>query len=278
MKSTHYTYLLTALLLQASLNSGNGVAADPSQEKGQKILDEEALTAKEYADRGVPPVEKPWTVDELSAAAKALTAVAQRKSKQLPRYKGARSGGIFSQLTSDHYLKVIKDKSIPIETRFQQVIGLLRRSNQLFLTYANALTAGTKLDEEVIELTGAQLRLTATFITFMDEMIPTLDKNNPQHQVRIKAYANMGNRLADIVNGATITLAEKAHYRPRARVRLIAYEKQTFPVIVPRLPAKALQQVVNRLETLSQDKAYADLQPGLRELLELVRGLEKSKN
>jgi len=29
-----------------------------------------------------------------------------------------------------------------------------------------------------------------------------LDKNNPKHQVAIKAYANMGNHLAGIVLGA----------------------------------------------------------------------------
>ncbi|MCI0462339.1 MAG: hypothetical protein L0Z62_35755 [Gemmataceae bacterium] len=275
MKSAWWGYPLVALLLTA-VGCGTGNTPDSSQGK-EKISDEKALTVKEYVNQGVPVVEKPWSSADFSEAVKALIAIAQRKPQQLPRYKGSRSGDVFSQLTSEHYLEAIKDRKTPIEDRFQQLIALLKSSNQIYLTYLNALSAGTALDEEAVELSGAQLRLTATFIIFMDEMIPTLNKNNPEHQVRIKGYANMGEHLADIVNGATMILGEKREYRATARARLITYERKTFPVIVPRLPADAKKQVVTRLESLSEDEAYADLQPGLRELLEEVRVLTKNK-
>jgi len=115
---------------------GAGNAAGPSQEKGRKFWTRRYSHAKEYADRGVQAV-KTWTVDELSAAVKTITAVGPKRkgsnNSQIQRYPP--SEGCLLNLRRITDVRASKTKD-PNETRFQQVIGLLRELQpRSFLIY-----------------------------------------------------------------------------------------------------------------------------------------------
>src|SRR5262245_66468073 len=84
------------------------ISADPS------------LTPEEYLKAGVPAWEKPWSAEDMAAAARALSAVAEKDPRSLPRYQSERSGPLFARITAADNLDRFKDPSLPLDQRFPQ--------------------------------------------------------------------------------------------------------------------------------------------------------------
>ncbi len=211
-------------------------------------------------------------------AEKVLTSLAQKGGRHLPRYKSERSAEVFARLTSPQNFGLFRNRSLPLEARFSQLLDYYQASNQILKLYLSAFLKKDVRDSELIELMGAQLRSTVVVLELVDELLPTLKKDDPSYQVRIQGLEQMKRGLASVVAGGLQTLTEREIYRASELARLVDYMQETFPLIVPRLPPGARTETVVRLEKMQEDPAFKDLQPGLGELFLKVQGsLEKGK-
>jgi hypothetical protein len=242
-----------------------GSPADP------KAPSDESLTAEEYLRLGLPAQDRDWSGDDMVKAEKILASLAQKGYGQLPRYKSERSGEVFARLTSPQNLDLFKDRTLPFEARFPQALSYYQASNQVLKLYlAGFLKKGVR-DSELVELLGAQCRSTVVILELVDELLPTIKKDDPKYQVRMQGLDQMRRGLASFVAGGLRTLTERESYRVGELVRLLGYMQETFPLIVPQLPPGARTETLSRLEKMQDDPALKDLQPGLGELRSKVK-------
>jgi hypothetical protein len=133
-------------------------------------------------------------------------------------------------------------------------------------------------DSEIVEIMGAMLRVTAVMFELVDELLPTLKKDDPTYPVRMRGLERMRMGLAGLVAADLQELTKRENYRGSELARLVGYMQETFPLIVPRLPPGARAETMRRLEEMQADPALMDLRAGLRELHSKVRrALEKGK-
>ena len=243
-----------------------------------KAPSDESLTPEEYIRLGLPAHDRDWSADDMVRAEKVLASLAQKGYRHLPRYKSERSGEMFARLTSPENLDLFRNRSLPLEGRFPQALAYLQASNQINKLYLSAFQKKDVRDSEFVELVGALYRLTVVMLDLLDEFVPTIKKDDPTYQVRMQGLELVKRGLSNIVAGGLQMLTERDSYRGSELARLVGYMRETFPLIVPRLPPGSRTETMVRLEKMQEDPAMKDLQPGLRELRLKVKGsLEKGK-
>ncbi len=95
----------------------------------------------------------------MAKAKQALSVVAQKDPRQLPKYKSNRSGEVLARITSTENLAVFRNKALPIQTRLFQVGLHLEYTNSVFKFYYIARQDKDVGDDEVIDMMGTMLRL-----------------------------------------------------------------------------------------------------------------------
>jgi hypothetical protein len=236
---------------------------------------DESLSVLDYVRRGVPDSERPWMGQDMTLAFEILSTIAKQSPRQLPRYQSKRSGATFARLTAAENLKLFRDRTVPLQVRFQQSFDYVGSLNQIFKLYYSAFLKKAVSDSEVLELIGAQLRASVMTLDLIDELLPTLRKDDPRHSVRMDALKGVKDGLSGAVAGALIILTEKEAYRASERVRLIEHLKETLPQLLPRLASGAQTETLVRLERMTKDPGLKDLQPPLGQLYRQVQALLK---
>jgi hypothetical protein len=105
----------------------------------------------------------------------------------------------------------------------------------------------------------------------VDEFVPTIRPDDPKYAVRMHGLETMKQGLATTVGGCLQTLTERDIYTTAELLRLVGYLQETFPSIIPHLPADSQQETRVRLEKMAHDPAMKDLQPAIGKLLETVK-------
>ncbi len=246
-------------------SSKGGAPADP------KPPADDSLTSEEYLRLGLPAQDREWSGDDMVKAERTLASLVQTGYRQLPRYKSERSGEMFARLTSPQNLDLFKNRTLPIEARFPQALNYFGAGNQVLKLYLAGFLKKEVGDSELVELMGSQFRSTVVILELVDEFLPTIKKDDPKYQARMEGLDQMKRGLAGVVAGSLQTLTERESYRESELVKLVGYMRDTFPLIVPRLPPGARTETLLRLEKMQEDPALKDLQPGLGELRSKVK-------
>lgn len=274
-------FLVCPVALILGMVAGSGNASAASRESEPAIAQEpsdESLTAAEYIQLGLAAPDREWTGVDMAKAQEVFTALAQQGARKLPRYKSERSGAVFARITSPQNLKIFRDKSMPLNVRLPQALSYYQASNGILKLYLSAFVEKDARDSELVEMLGSQLRSTVVLIGLLDELLPTIKKDDPKYQVRMQGLEQTKRGLASIVAGCLQTLTERDSYRASELLRLLGYMQETFPSIVPHLTAESRMETMARLEQMQQDPALKDLKGGLQKLQVKVKAaLEPGK-
>jgi hypothetical protein len=282
-RQAHVTACYSALAL--SIASGcNGNPGGSSQQDQlvparPTIPEDRSLSLEEYTKVGVPAPDKPWSADDMIAAAASLTTLVERSPEYLPRYQSARSGSLFARITSAENLQLLKDPSEPIDQRFDRCTKFDQASDTIFNLYALSFPRGAIADSELVELMGMHFRGAVVMIALAREYAKTLNQQDPKYPMLIARCVRIKQGLASTVAGALQSFSEKATYRTTELRRLADYLQDTLPAIVAELSPEAQTDVLARIEK-TRRSAATELGPSLDNLYEQVRtaakGLEKS--
>jgi hypothetical protein len=224
---------------------------------------DDSFTTEEYVHLGLPAPDKAWSADDMAKAAEVLGAIAQQGYQHLPRYKSKRSGEMFARLTSPQNLDFFKNRSLPLGSRMPPLLDFGQANTHIFKLYLPGFVNKEIRDTEIVELWGAQLRSTTMMLELLDEFLPTITKDDPKYQVRMRGLDRVKRGLAEVVAGGLQTLTERATYRTRELVKLIGFEEVSFPLIVPRLLPADRTATLAQLDKLQNDTTLIDLQPSL---------------
>ena len=229
-----------------------------------------SLTMDEYVALGVPSATKLWNGDDYLKAVRVLKSLAATTPEKLPRYQSERSGELFSRMTSTKNLEQFRDRQVALQERFPQMLGYYDAINQILKVYLTAFQAERVSDSDLLGLMGNMMHASVVMLDVVDEFLPTLDKNDPKYEVRMRGLNQMKNGMAQVVTGGLLTLTERSFYRTSELRRLIGVFQETMPLIVSRLTPQSQADVLMRLEKMQADTTLTDLQPDLRKLQEKI--------
>lgn len=216
---------------------------------------DDSLAANEYISLGIPSHDRRWVGQDMAAAASKLRSLAAQSPAKLPRAGSSRSGPVFDRIVSADNLKFFRSRSLPLSARFPDAITYAESQTAILKTYLAARESNAVTGRELVELMGAQLRLAGVMLELVDEFVPTLSKDDPKYPVRMAGLDQMRQGLAGAVAGSVITLTESQFYDVDSRTKLMAYCRETFPSIVPKLTVPSQQEVVQRLDALVEHDA-----------------------
>ncbi len=199
----------------------------------RKAASDESYTSEEYIRLGLPAHDREWSGNDMVKAEKVLTSLAKKGYRHLPRYKSERSGEVFARLTSRQNLDLFRNRSVPLEGRMPQALNYIGANNQILKLYLSAFLKNDTTDSDIVELMAAQLRSMVVMLELVDELIPTIKKDDPSYQVRMQGLEKMKLGLASVVAGGLQTLTERESYRKSELVRLVGYMQESFPLMVP---------------------------------------------
>jgi hypothetical protein len=234
------------------------------------VLPDRSLALEEYIRAGIPAANKPWSAIEMSAAATALSALAEKDPNTLPRYESDRSGPLFARITSADNLAYFRDRSIPLDQRFPGGGEFFLALHNIFKLYSNAFLHHAISDSEIVEIMGTEFRATVVIIELYKEFVPTLSRNDPKYMNRMAGVAKVKLGMTTMVIGALQTLAETRNLRPTQMKRLLTYMQETFPLIISELVPGPASEILARIKSMSTDPIMLEVQPGLQELHERV--------
>jgi hypothetical protein len=231
---------------------------------------DESLALSAYIEAGMPAHDRRWWGSDMARGADVLAKLAQKNAGHLPRYQSKRSGAAFARLTADENLIAYRDRSTPLEQRFPAALQHMQSSGKLLLVYLPAFQQHNVGGDELVELMGGMLRSSVVIIQLVNEVLPTLDKDDPTYPVRMEGLKAMRSGMASVVAGNLQTLTESRDYRTSELKRLIGYMCDTFPALLPEIPAGSRAETLVRLRSFAEDPKMRRLQPELGKLLEVA--------
>jgi hypothetical protein len=231
---------------------------------------DKSLSLDELLKAGLPACDRDWNSTEVRTASEVLSNIARKDAAHLPRYRSERSGQAFERLTADANLEFYRNKTLPLNQRMPGAIEHLNSMNQMLKLYFDAFTREKVGDSEIIELLGAQLKAAVVMTSLADELLPTLDRNDPKFPVRMDGLKTMKGGMAQMVFGTLITLTESKAYRPAERRRLIGHMQSTFPKMLPMLLEDSRNEALQQIRNYVNDPLLQELRPDLEKLLMAV--------
>ena len=158
------------------------------------------------------------------------------------------------------------DRTFPLQVRMPALMDYTVATNRIVKMYLGPFGSNAVGDDEMVELMGKLLRVSAAVMALVNEFTPTLDKNDPKYAVRLQGLAEMKAGLATVLLGALMTVDEPQYYRKETRRRLLGYMKATFPLILPGLTEESRKEILLRLKNISTKPELAELREQLEEL------------
>ena len=137
MEKRHLIFLLLAALLCSSCHR---------QEE-----QDHSLTVREYLRQGIPPINRPWTNDEFSAAVNILKLIKTKDSLALPRYESKRSGPLFRHMISMDNLAFLNNDLFSLHDKTFMLQNFLNIEGQLTGLYMNRNKGQQYYSQELIQ-------------------------------------------------------------------------------------------------------------------------------
>lgn len=212
------------------------------------------LTASEYAARGVPPVDRPWTAQDYPYASAALRDL---RAGQLPRTNAPESAAILDRLTDVASLTSCRDIPGDLRARMLACSAVLRATSEILQAYADVIDADPRYGEDAIRIIAAALQSAAVTNDLFLAFAETLDPNDP----RRGALGQAADGLAQMMNGAIQTLTQRDIYPPHARVYLAGVIADIYPRLAPSFSAEArapLEAELSRLARRDSNRQVRD--------------------
>jgi hypothetical protein len=223
----------------------------------------------------MPAYDRDWSGEDMVSASNVLTSIANEDPRQLPRYRSERSGEVFARIISPENLSIFQNGTLPLQTRLSLVSRHIAGLSQISKLYLKGLVERATDGREGVELLGAVLRSAAVMVATVDEFLPTLDRNDPSYKTRMAGFEKMKKGMAEVVAGALQTLTERETYRTEDLIRAASLMKETFPQILAKVPPGSRLETLVRLENMAKDSDLKDLEPAIRELLDVVKGIKE---
>lgn len=249
---------MNLLHLTALLASSLGVQTSPAVYP----LDH-SLSAQEYVQLGMPAPDRTWGPDDYQRALAVLSQLGSKDPSLLPRFGSESSGVVFERLAARENLSILTVESFPIETRLNLGMELQAAAKSVLMVYLTPASQNVVFDDELAELMGLLLAVTADLADSLEEFRDLLPPDDPKMEVRLQGFERMRSATSEMVAGVLTSVSERETYRTPARRRLSLHVLESVPRLAVHQTDLQRQEIAGRLAALIQE----DLDPTIRHLL-----------
>jgi hypothetical protein len=131
----------------ASAPSPGSIRSDGAAAQG--AAEDVSLSARDYIARGLPAPDRIWLGNDVETAANVLATLAEQGHGQLPRAGSARSGEVFTRMTSADNLAYYRDRTLPLNARLPLALTHLQAGSQLLKLYLAQFLTNDVRDTEM---------------------------------------------------------------------------------------------------------------------------------
>ena len=179
-----------------------------------------------FIESGIAASDREWTGPDYAQAAEILAT----GKVPLPQESDEIGRALVRRMTSLDNLKLFRDSTLPIESRFANYIPLINGANSIFKLYLASLNAGKSVHREVAEYMSFLLYVAAVDVDLMEEYIPKIAKDD-RYAARMEGVKKMHSGLTTIFVGAEISLSERAIYSDEDLSILLRAMASTLPTM-----------------------------------------------
>jgi hypothetical protein len=212
------------------------------------VLTAPALAAEETADMGplleagIPAVDRAWAGVDYEAVARVLAA----GKVPLPTLETAPGRRFLERFASTENLSMLRAREFALGPRLQSGLASMQGSAQVLMLYA---ARGPAVHEELARLLAFQLRLVDAMLELVDELLPTIPKDD-QYATRMEGLQKLRGGLAQVYMGSAISLSETKVYAPGDLSRILAAMAETLPRARAYLSADARTELRVKLQAV----------------------------
>jgi len=220
-----------------------------------------SLGADAYVALGFPATDRAWSPFDHGTAGGVLAAVEFLK---LPRRGSPRSGAVFARMTDRRAYGMVEDTSIPLQSRLQVVVAGLQGNGALLKRYAAAHLAGQgSFAAECFDLTCLGLHATRR-MAWLVSTVPVPSEGDPARGPYDRSLGQVRGGLAQVIQGAIVTLGERTY--PADRLRLAGCLEEELPGAIPELSAQGKVEARGQVRRA----AAAEKDPDVKRRLDLL--------
>jgi hypothetical protein len=237
------------------------------------IAPDESLPVMAYIEAGAPASDREWTSADYEKLAAALTKIAEKNARQLPRFDSPKSGALMQRIVSPANFGSIRDRQLTLAVRLTEAGAITQRIGAVVMLYATATNEGEAFDRELVELMSFIARVTVETWATVDELLATLTPE--ERAARAAGLDTVRAGSAQIISGAIQTFGETDVYRPAELVRLANALRETLPSLFHRLSDESAAELLVQLRNAAENATDKNVAAALRQLLEAT---EAKKN
>ena len=168
----------------------------------------QATKSDKYVEAGIAAASREWHGSDYARAYQTLAS----GGVPLPKFSENEGARLLQRMTALENFSFHRNRSIPLQTRFEDFLMLVQGANSVLkLYYAASVNRQEKLNKEMARLAAFMLQAAALEIELVDELIPTIPKDD-RYAARMDALRRMYFDLTTVFVGAETTLSERNYY------------------------------------------------------------------
>jgi hypothetical protein len=174
----------------------------------------------------LPALSREWRGVDYQAVAAAIG-----KGKiPLPRFSDEPGAMLLKKITSVENLAFAQSKSLPIESRLQEIIALVPAANSIMSAYVVPANQGEKVNAELAALLSFMLHAASAQAGILEEYLPRIPHDD-KYAKRMEGAKLVRSGLTNMFSGAETSLSERPFYSPDDISLLLQAMADTLPSV-----------------------------------------------
>jgi len=219
-----------------------------------------SLTPEDYIQRGLPPLDRPWTVADYDAAERVLLGM---RIGQLPHSSSPRSRAVIEKLTDPRNLDIYADRAIALHTRLAAIEELAMIELQFARPYAASTILNAAFENDVFELGAFFLQTLVVRFDLQDELATSLAGRNQPSATDMERLQQERAGLGPSIHGLCKMLQDRDDSNNSGRAYLARAISAAYPKLAYRLPADAQAELDATVHDVARNDPSAEVRAAL---------------
>jgi hypothetical protein len=228
-----------------------------------------------YLGQKIPDIHKPWNSADYQQLLEALSKVDSTQLNALPRRSGEFTGPIYQRMVSEENFRPQLNIYAPLELRQNEAREALFRLKELMRLYFDFRAVQQPYAAEALGLMSYSLRQQAVLFTLTTEFWMTLSESEQSNPVRLQGLHETKAAAAMLTSSALDYLGLTKQFGREELVLYSAELSKQLPELFIHLSGEVRETLLQRVEQLAQQHAYAEVQQNMRELQPVLLAIQQ---
>jgi hypothetical protein len=158
-----------------------------------------SLSLDAYREAGMPDTNKKWNMADYMQAYNALAKIKWEQPLQLPRKDSEKSGSLFEHMVSRDYLSILRDSTMSLNAKAEQISGFIRIYDYWMDIYNVPMLTKNYYDREIVDFQIFNLQMMESMVNLAHQIN---ESDDPADAALKYGYPSIkANYLTSLTNG-----------------------------------------------------------------------------